>query len=189
MGLYRWKAYGHAGFLVTIPIRYTPQKAIAVGHLLEEHGSSHYEEPCPFGELEWTAEVAAALKIAVAGGEQDNDLAQWRRTRRPRKGFPWNWLAGPPAGILGFGHTRVLLIPRFQLSGEKHEVDADWGNRAGGNAGRGESGGRAGAAQTAGAASFPKASGPSGISRTSRAATSGIAWTFTFPRRRRAACR
>jgi L-alanine-DL-glutamate epimerase-like enolase superfamily enzyme len=29
--------------------------------------------------MEWTAEVAKALKMPVAGGEQDNDMAQWRR--------------------------------------------------------------------------------------------------------------
>jgi L-alanine-DL-glutamate epimerase-like enolase superfamily enzyme len=32
--------------------------------------------------LEWTTEVTKALKIPVAGGEQDNDLAQWRRMIR-----------------------------------------------------------------------------------------------------------
>lgn len=58
---------------------YTPPKAIEVGRILEEHNYFHFEEPCPYWELEWTAEVAKALKIAVAGGEQDNDLAQWRR--------------------------------------------------------------------------------------------------------------
>ncbi len=58
---------------------YTPERAIEVGRLLEEHGYCHFEEPCPYWELEWTAEVAAALDIPVAGGEQDNDLAQWRR--------------------------------------------------------------------------------------------------------------
>jgi L-alanine-DL-glutamate epimerase-like enolase superfamily enzyme len=58
---------------------YTPPKAIQVGKLLEEYNFGHFEEPCPYWELEWTAEVAEALKIAVAGGEQDNDLAQWRR--------------------------------------------------------------------------------------------------------------
>jgi len=58
---------------------YTPPKAIQVGKLLEEHNFGHFEEPCPYWELEWTAAVAEALKIAVAGGEQDNDLAQWRR--------------------------------------------------------------------------------------------------------------
>lgn len=58
---------------------YTPPRAIAVGRLLEEYGGCHFEEPCPYWELEWTAEVAAALEVPVAGGEQDVDLAQWRR--------------------------------------------------------------------------------------------------------------
>mgnify|MGYP001821609931 CR=1 FL=1 len=58
---------------------YTPPKAIEVGRLLEAHAYDHFEEPCPYWELEWTAQVAAALDVAVAGGEQDNDLAQWRR--------------------------------------------------------------------------------------------------------------
>jgi L-alanine-DL-glutamate epimerase-like enolase superfamily enzyme len=58
---------------------YTPPRAIEVGRLMEESGYDHFEEPCPYWELEWTAEVAAALDMPVAGGEQDNDLAQWRR--------------------------------------------------------------------------------------------------------------
>lgn len=59
---------------------YTPDKAILYGRMLEDNGYSHYEEPCPYWELEWTAEVAKTLtKISVAGGEQDNDLAQFRR--------------------------------------------------------------------------------------------------------------
>lgn len=61
---------------------FTPPRAIGIGRILEDHGYDHYEEPCPYWELEWTAEVAAALKIPVAGGEQDNDLAQWRRMIR-----------------------------------------------------------------------------------------------------------
>jgi L-alanine-DL-glutamate epimerase-like enolase superfamily enzyme len=58
---------------------YTPKKAIEIGRLLEQHGFYWFEEPCPYWELEWTAEVAKALAMQVAGGEQDNDLAQWRR--------------------------------------------------------------------------------------------------------------
>ena len=58
---------------------YTPARAIEVGRMLESYGVCHFEEPCPWWEIEWTAEVAAALKVDVAGGEQDNDLAQWRR--------------------------------------------------------------------------------------------------------------
>jgi L-alanine-DL-glutamate epimerase-like enolase superfamily enzyme len=58
---------------------YTPPKAIEVGRRLEENHYYFFEEPCPYWELEWTAEVAAALTMFVSGGEQDNDLAQWRR--------------------------------------------------------------------------------------------------------------
>jgi L-alanine-DL-glutamate epimerase-like enolase superfamily enzyme len=58
---------------------YTPPKAIEVGRRLEDAGYTMYEEPCPFWEIEWTAEVAEALRMPVSGGEQDNDLAQWRR--------------------------------------------------------------------------------------------------------------
>ena len=58
---------------------YTPAKAIEVGRLLEENRVSHFEEPCPYWELEWTAEVTRFLQVPVAGGEQDYDLNQWRR--------------------------------------------------------------------------------------------------------------
>ncbi len=58
---------------------YTPQKAIEVGQMLQEQGVVHFEEPCPYWELEWTAQVAAALDLDVAGGEQDYDLQQWKR--------------------------------------------------------------------------------------------------------------
>ncbi len=58
---------------------YSPPKAIAVGRLLEQHRFGHFEEPCPYWELEQTAAVAAALTIPVAGGEQDTDLAHFRR--------------------------------------------------------------------------------------------------------------
>jgi L-alanine-DL-glutamate epimerase-like enolase superfamily enzyme len=61
---------------------YSAPRAIQVGRLLEENNYCHFEEPCPYWELEETARVAAALKIPVAGGEQDNDLAQWRRMIR-----------------------------------------------------------------------------------------------------------
>jgi L-alanine-DL-glutamate epimerase-like enolase superfamily enzyme len=58
---------------------YTPKTAIAVGKMLEDYGVCHFEEPCPYWEIEWSAQVAAALDVPVAGGEQDCDLAQWRR--------------------------------------------------------------------------------------------------------------
>jgi len=58
---------------------YTPAKAIEVGRMLEEHGVSHFEEPCPYWELDWTREVAEALELDVTGGEQDWDERVWRR--------------------------------------------------------------------------------------------------------------
>ena len=58
---------------------YTPGKAIEVGRMLEQYGVSHFEEPCPYWELEWTAEVTRFLDLPVAGGEQDYDLNQWQR--------------------------------------------------------------------------------------------------------------
>jgi L-alanine-DL-glutamate epimerase-like enolase superfamily enzyme len=73
---------GQVSLLVDGNSCYTPKKAVEVGKLLEDNAVCHFEEPCPYWELEWTAEVAAALKVPVAGGEQDNDLAQWRRMIR-----------------------------------------------------------------------------------------------------------
>ncbi|UCF00238.1 MAG: mandelate racemase/muconate lactonizing enzyme family protein [Planctomycetota bacterium] len=74
------KAVGdNIALLVDANSCYTPKKAIEVGKILEENNVCHFEEPCPYWELEWTAKVTAALNVLVAGGEQDNDLAQWRR--------------------------------------------------------------------------------------------------------------
>lgn len=58
---------------------YSPDRAIEVGHMLQDQGFSHYEEPCPYWELEQTKQVTDALDIDVTGGEQDCDLPTWRR--------------------------------------------------------------------------------------------------------------
>ncbi|MBE3099343.1 MAG: mandelate racemase/muconate lactonizing enzyme family protein [Planctomycetes bacterium] len=58
---------------------YTPKKAIEVGRMLQDNAFMHFEEPCPYWELDWTAEVAAALNMPVAGGEQDCWMYNWRR--------------------------------------------------------------------------------------------------------------
>ena len=58
---------------------YSPDRAIEVGHLLQDHGFSHFEEPCPYWELEQTKRVTDALLIDVTGGEQDCDLPTWKR--------------------------------------------------------------------------------------------------------------
>jgi L-alanine-DL-glutamate epimerase-like enolase superfamily enzyme len=50
-----------------------------VGRILEDNGYEHFEEPCPYWELEQTAKVTQALSIDVAGGEQDWDLQNWKR--------------------------------------------------------------------------------------------------------------
>jgi L-alanine-DL-glutamate epimerase-like enolase superfamily enzyme len=58
---------------------FSAQRAIAVGHLLEAHDITHYEEPCPYWKLEETRRVTEALQLDVTGGEQDWDLATWAR--------------------------------------------------------------------------------------------------------------
>ena len=58
---------------------FSPARAIEVGRLLQDHGVSHYEEPCPYWELEQTQQVSQALSLDVTGGEQDWDFATWRR--------------------------------------------------------------------------------------------------------------
>jgi L-alanine-DL-glutamate epimerase-like enolase superfamily enzyme len=68
-----------ASLLVDANSCYTPQKAIEVGKMLYEYGVEHFEEPCPYWELEWTTEVRRGLEVPIAGGEQDYDLQQWKR--------------------------------------------------------------------------------------------------------------
>ncbi len=58
---------------------YAPAAAIHYGRMLQDHGVTHYEEPCPYWELEQTREVTQALDIDVTGGEQDCWLQTWRR--------------------------------------------------------------------------------------------------------------
>jgi L-alanine-DL-glutamate epimerase-like enolase superfamily enzyme len=53
-------------------------KAVEIGHLLQDHGYSFFEEPCPFEQYEETKAVADALDIDVAGGEQDCNLGHFR---------------------------------------------------------------------------------------------------------------
>lgn len=57
---------------------YSPARAIEVGLMLQDHGVCHFEEPCPYWELEQTRQVREALALDVTGGEQDNYLPMWR---------------------------------------------------------------------------------------------------------------
>ena len=68
-----------AALLIDANSCYSPNRAIEVGRMLEDHGFCHFEEPCPYWELEQTREVREALSINVTGGEQDCDLTIWRR--------------------------------------------------------------------------------------------------------------
>ncbi|HJP07011.1 MAG TPA: mandelate racemase/muconate lactonizing enzyme family protein [Arenicellales bacterium] len=58
---------------------FSPDRAIELGRLLEDEGVEHFEEPCLYWELEQTQQVTQALSLDVTGGEQDCDLATWRR--------------------------------------------------------------------------------------------------------------
>lgn len=50
---------------------YDVAKAIEIGRLMEEYDYGFYEEPCRFDHFEDTKAVADALRIPVAGGEQE----------------------------------------------------------------------------------------------------------------------
>jgi L-alanine-DL-glutamate epimerase-like enolase superfamily enzyme len=87
---------------------YTAPKAIEVGRMLQEYGVCHFEEPCPYWELEWTAEVTQALAVPVAGGEQDFDLSQWQRIIK----MPAVDIVQPDVCYIG-GVTRALRVARM----------------------------------------------------------------------------
>ena len=53
-------------------------EAIRIGKILEEYNIDFYEEPVPFDWYEETKKVKVALKIPVAGGEQEASLHNFR---------------------------------------------------------------------------------------------------------------
>ncbi len=57
---------------------YDAPKAIEIGRLMEEYDYAFYEEPCRFDHLEETKAVADALRIPVAGGEQESSEDRFR---------------------------------------------------------------------------------------------------------------
>ncbi|KPL53316.1 mandelate racemase [Prosthecomicrobium hirschii] len=68
-----------ATLLVDANSCYSPGRAIEVGRMLEDHGVVHFEEPCPYWELEQTKAVRDALDIDVTGGEQDCFMPVWKQ--------------------------------------------------------------------------------------------------------------
>lgn len=102
------RALPDAELLIDANSCYAPAQAIEVGRRLEDHGFRHFEEPCPYWELEQTKEVADALAIDVAGGEQDCGLPTWRRMIEMRAVD----IAQPDICYLG-GICRTLRVCRM----------------------------------------------------------------------------
>jgi L-alanine-DL-glutamate epimerase-like enolase superfamily enzyme len=73
------RALPEADLLIDANSCYSVPRAIEVGRMLEDHGFCHYEEPCPYWDLDATKAVTEALQIDVTGGEQDCQLSTWQR--------------------------------------------------------------------------------------------------------------
>ncbi len=59
---------------------YTAEGALELDReVLAPNDVAHFEEPCPYWELDWTATVREHAETPVAGGEQDCFLNQWKR--------------------------------------------------------------------------------------------------------------
>ena len=57
---------------------YDVEEAIRIGRIMEEYNFDFYEEPVPFDWYEETRQVAAALKVPIAGGEQEGSMRNFR---------------------------------------------------------------------------------------------------------------
>lgn len=57
---------------------YDAKEAIRIGRIMEANGYAFYEEPCEFDDVWSTKEVADALTIPVAGGEQEYSMHRWQ---------------------------------------------------------------------------------------------------------------
>jgi L-alanine-DL-glutamate epimerase-like enolase superfamily enzyme len=56
---------------------YEAAEGIRIGRIMEEHRYGFYEEPCEFDDLWSTKQVADALTIPIALGEQEFSLHRW----------------------------------------------------------------------------------------------------------------
>jgi L-alanine-DL-glutamate epimerase-like enolase superfamily enzyme len=63
---------------------FSAPRAIQLGRRLEEYNVFHYEEPCPYNDLDATAKVSAALDLPVAGAEQEWDLKRFKQILHDR---------------------------------------------------------------------------------------------------------
>jgi L-alanine-DL-glutamate epimerase-like enolase superfamily enzyme len=57
---------------------YSTNEAIRIGKIMEEYKIDFYEEPVPFDWYEETKQVADALSIPIAGGEQEPSMHMFR---------------------------------------------------------------------------------------------------------------
>ena len=57
---------------------YDVEEAIRIGKLMEEYKFDFYEEPVPFDWYEETRQVTDALKVPIAGGEQEPSMHNFR---------------------------------------------------------------------------------------------------------------
>ena len=103
-----------AALLVDANSGFSPGRAIEVGQMLEDHGVSHFEEPCPYWELEQTREVREALALDVTGGEQDCFLPIWRRM------LEMGAVDNRPAGHLLCGWSFTGASNRTDGGGRRH---------------------------------------------------------------------
>jgi L-alanine-DL-glutamate epimerase-like enolase superfamily enzyme len=96
---------------------YDVENAIRIGRLMEEHGYAFYEEPCEFDRLEDTKAVADALRIPVAGGEQESSEYRFRLS-----------VAGNPPGPLTSPSTRLagLSPARSSRCGGRRRSGRRW---------------------------------------------------------------
>lgn len=98
----------NASLLVDANSGFSPERAIVVGRMLEQHGIEHFEEPCPYWELEQTRQVTEALNVNVTGGEQDCDIPTWQRMI----GMPAVDIIQPDVCYLG-GISRTLRVAKM----------------------------------------------------------------------------
>ncbi|MEO1688952.1 MAG: mandelate racemase/muconate lactonizing enzyme family protein [Pseudomonadota bacterium] len=97
-----------AALLIDANSCYAPAQAIEIGRRLEGEGYEHFEEPCPYWELDQTKQVTDALSLDVTGGEQDCDLTVWRRMIEMRAVD----VVQPDVCYLG-GISRTLRVARM----------------------------------------------------------------------------
>ena len=87
---------------------FSVERAISVGRILQDNDVSHFEEPCPYWELEQTRQVTEALEMDVTGGEQDCYLPVWRSMIEMRAVN----IVQPDVCYIG-GITRALKVARM----------------------------------------------------------------------------